>query len=60
MTANDKNASKQAESDASPNVEPAHVEGAPSADNHLQGLVPMTLFWMKKASIGAACRTPQT
>ena len=30
---NDENASKQAESDASPNVEPDHVEGAPTADN---------------------------
>jgi hypothetical protein len=30
---NDENASKQAESDTSPNVEPDHVEGAPTADN---------------------------
>jgi hypothetical protein len=30
---NDENASKQDESDASPNVEPDHVEGAPTADN---------------------------
>ncbi len=30
---NNENASKQAESDASPNVEPDHVEGAPTADN---------------------------
>jgi hypothetical protein len=30
---NDENTSKQAQSDASPNVEPDHVEGAPTADN---------------------------
>jgi hypothetical protein len=30
---NDENASKQAESDTSPNVEPDHVEGAPTANN---------------------------
>jgi hypothetical protein len=30
---NDENASKQAEADASPNVEPDHVEGASTADN---------------------------
>jgi hypothetical protein len=30
---NDKKASEQAESDASPNVEPDHVEGAPTTDN---------------------------
>ena len=30
---NDENASKQAEFDTSPNVEPDHVEGAPTADN---------------------------
>jgi hypothetical protein len=30
---NDENASEQAESDTSPNVEPDHVEGAPTADN---------------------------
>jgi hypothetical protein len=30
---NKENASKQAESNASPNVEPDHVEGAPTADN---------------------------
>ncbi len=29
----DENASKQAEADASPNVETDHVEGAPTADN---------------------------
>jgi hypothetical protein len=30
---NDENASKHAESEASPNVETDHVEGAPTADN---------------------------
>ncbi len=30
---NDKNTSKQAEADPSPNVEPDHVEGAPTANN---------------------------
>jgi hypothetical protein len=30
---NDENTPKQAQSDASPNVEPDHVEGAPTANN---------------------------
>jgi hypothetical protein len=33
MMGKKENTSKQAESDASPNVEPHHVEGTPTADN---------------------------
>jgi hypothetical protein len=39
----DNNPSKQAEADASPNVEPDHVEGAPNANN-----LPLTAFCRKK------------
>jgi hypothetical protein len=50
---NDENASKQSESDASPDGEPDHdVEEAPTADNPSAMAGPKDSFWVKKASIG--------
>jgi hypothetical protein len=46
---NDKNASKQAESDASPNVEPDHVEGAPTTNSPPPMAGPNDSFSNKKS-----------
>jgi hypothetical protein len=45
----DENSSKQAEADASPNVEPDHVEGAPNANNPPLTASPNNLFFQEKS-----------
>jgi hypothetical protein len=45
----DKNPSKQAEADTSPNVEPDHVEGAPNANNLPFTASPNDLFLHEKS-----------
>jgi hypothetical protein len=46
---NDENPSKQAQADASPNVEPDHVEGAPNANNPPLTASPNDLFLQEKS-----------
>jgi hypothetical protein len=52
----DKNPSKQADADASPNVEPDHVEGAPNANNPPLTASPNDLFLQEKASMSYVSR----
>jgi hypothetical protein len=53
----DNNPSKQAEADASPNVEPDHhVEGAPNANNSPLTASPNDFFCRKKASMSYVSR----